>query len=176
MPDQAPVQMPEIKPGMLVWGGRFRNRPYYITKVFSEEGKLKYEMVAVPQGRKHPKVRNILPFKPMNAEDSAKYKKMYEDDQRERRSKAAAVAARHQDAKVVSRYLEAVSETRLPSMRAQAGKAVWASECGKYRIQDTGAGQQRFQVQFKIGRSWYDDYGWPNLKVALREIRALGDQ
>lgn len=177
MPDQPPVQMPDIKPGMLVWGGRFRNRPYYITKVFSEEGKLKYEMVAVPQGRKHPKVRNILPFKPMNAEDSAKYKKMYEDEQAEKRQKSATVAVRYRDAKIVSRYLDALAEARMPPTKGDShGHVLWASECGKYRIQDNRAGENRFQVQVKMGRSWYDDRGWPSLKTALREIRALGDE
>ena len=84
MPKQAAVQMPEIKPGLLVWMGRFRNRAGIISRVWDEDGKPKYEVIPIPQGRKHPKQRNLLPFKPMDESDSAKYRKMYDDEQREK--------------------------------------------------------------------------------------------
>lgn len=96
MAGQDSVSMPEIKPGMLVWGGRFRNRAGIITRVWYEDGKLKYELTPIPQGRKHTKIRNLLPFKIMSPEDSAKYLKLYEAEKLERAKKASVVVERFQ--------------------------------------------------------------------------------
>jgi phosphoketolase len=136
--------MPEIKPGLVIWMGRFRNRAGIITKVFDDNGKLKYEVVPIPQGRKHPKVRNVLPFKPMNSDDTAKYRKMYDDEQKERKKKSAAI---------VGRYLN----------------EVWASEDGQCRVfEDDGS----FQSQFRLGSQWYDEGDtYHTLKDALRAVR-----
>lgn len=94
MADQAPV-LPAIKPGNLIWTGRFRNRPAIISKVWSENGVLKFELIPIPQGRKHPKVRNLLPFRLMEPADAAKYKAIYDAEQRQRRQKTARVMLRH---------------------------------------------------------------------------------
>jgi hypothetical protein len=157
MADQA-VKLPEIKPGTVIWAGRFRNRAAIITKVWTDEkGKLKYEMIPIPQGRKHPKQRNILPFKPMEPEDAAKYRKMFDDEQKEKRKKSA---------RVVERYLAANEVGAMePSAR---GRTVWASEDGMHRVSKN---EGVFHSQFRIGRQWYTDDSFEDFKDALRAVR-----
>lgn len=161
MADQTPVQKPEVKPGMFIWTGRFRNRPAVVSRVWNENGKVKFEIIPVPQGRKHPKERNLLPFKPMNAEDTEKYKAIYEDERKKRENKKTAVAVRYSRAKA--------SQTVEDS--EPAGVTVWASENGMCRIQDMGSGPQRFQSLYRVGSVWCEEIGWPSLKEALRDLR-----
>lgn len=86
-----PVTIPTPKPGDFIWVGRFRNRPAIVTKVFlDDKGSAKYEFEPVPKGRKKPKTRNLLPYRPMNQEDSAKYKKIYDEETAEIRAKKRA--------------------------------------------------------------------------------------
>jgi len=153
-----PAELPEIKPGTVIWAGRFRNRPAIITKVYKDEkGKLKYEMTPIPQGRKHVKVRNILPFAIMEPADAAKYRKQYDDEQREKRKKSA---------RVVERYLAANElEAMEPSPR---GRTVWASEDGMHRVSKN---EGVFHSQFRIGRQWYTDDSFEDFKDALRAVR-----
>lgn len=102
--DQPPPQIPSPKPGTFVWYGRFKNRGGIITKVFKDEkGTLKVEIEPVPKGRKKPKTRNILPYRLMNEEDSAKYKEIYDEETRKIREKKKK-AAQLQALKVAARY------------------------------------------------------------------------
>lgn len=164
MADQDSAKLPEIKPGMFIWGGRFKNRAYRITRIFTDDkGKLKYEMVAVPQGRKHPKVRNVLPFAIMDAEDSAKHKKLYDDEQREKATSKKAAE------KVAARFLESgVEGTSVMPKASSEGRLMWECESGKYRVKEASGA---YQIQLKMGRSWYDADVYSTLKDALRELR-----
>jgi hypothetical protein len=73
---------------MFVWYGRFKNRPGIVTKVFKDDkGTAKVEVEPVPKGRKKPKTRNILPYRAMNEEDSAKHKKIYDEETKKLRER-----------------------------------------------------------------------------------------
>lgn len=90
MADSPPVETPAPKPGQLIWVGRFKNRPAIVTKVYREgdHNTPKYEYEPIPKGRKKPKSRNLLPFRPMNQEDAAKWKKVYDEETAKLRAKA----------------------------------------------------------------------------------------
>ena len=91
MLDNQPVKIPTPKPGDFIWVGRFRNRAAIVTKVFvDDKGAVKYEFEPVPKGRKKSKVRNLLPYRPMSQEDTAKYKRIYDDETAEIRAKKKA--------------------------------------------------------------------------------------
>lgn len=90
MAESKPVETPAPKPGQLIWVGRFKNRPAIVTKVYLEGEKAtpKYEYEPIPKGRKKPKVRNLLPYRSMNQEDSDKWKKVYDEETEKIRAKA----------------------------------------------------------------------------------------
>lgn len=90
MPDQ-PVTIPTPKPGDFIWVGRFKNRGAIVTRVFlDDKGTAKYEFEPIPKGRKKPRVRNLLPYRAMNQEDSAKFKKLYDEETAKIRAKKKA--------------------------------------------------------------------------------------
>lgn len=134
--DQAPLQVPSPRPGMFVWYGRFKNRAGIITKVFKDDkGTAKVEVEPVPKGRKKPKTRNILPYRPMNQEDTAKYQRIYDEETRklrERKKKALLlafkVAARFEQDDLSS-YLDEYA-TRHPQLARQLPKVVAKSGTG----------------------------------------------
>jgi hypothetical protein len=164
MTEETTIKIPDPKPGMFVWFGRFKNRAGIITDVRREGETLKVEIEPVPKGRKKSKTRNLLPYRLMNEEDSAKFKKIYDEETEQLRKKKAAVASRYRTAQA-SQFVEDDDP---------AGITVWASEDGMCRIQDMGSGPQRFQSLHRSGSVWCEDMGWPSLKAALRDLRRIG--
>ena len=78
-----------IAPGDFIWVGRFRNRPAIVTDISKDDkGTLKYTYEPVPKGRKKPKTRNLLPYRVMTQEDSAKHKQIYDEETAKIRAKA----------------------------------------------------------------------------------------
>ena len=92
-------KIPDPVPGSFVWFGRFKNRAGIITKVWKEGETLKVEIEPVPKGRKKPKTRNMLPYRMMDEEDSARFKKVYDEETKKLREKSAKVAERYQKVK-----------------------------------------------------------------------------
>lgn len=162
MAEETTIKIPDPKPGSFVWFGRFKNRAGIITDVRREGETLKVEIEPVPKGRKKSKTRNLLPYRLMNEEDSAKFKKVYDEETEQLRKKKTAIAERYCQA------LDAQLEDSSP-----AGVTVWASEDGLCRIQDMGSGPQRFQSLHRTGSVWCEDMGWPSLKEALRSLRTV---
>ena len=117
-------KIPDPVPGSFVWFGRFKNRAGIITKVWKEGETLKVEIEPVPKGRKKSKTRNMLPYRMMDEADSARFKKIYDEETKKMREKSAKVVARYQQARDLGfkedlcdatgwSYKEALREIRL---------------------------------------------------------------
>lgn len=168
MADSAEMSVSNLpfKEGDYIQYGRFKNKAGKLSKIWvDDKGVIKIEITPVPKGRKKVRTMGLFHIRKMDETALAKARAAEAEEAKKNALK---------NARIVDRYMSAMSAP-VGMPRAERGRSIWASACGKYRIQDLGAGQDRFQVQFKVGRSWYDDQAWPDLKVALREIRAGED-